>query len=130
MNPSSSMEPFEHDGRCYMASKAYANYEDARKTCRALNGTYELVSIVSAVEHRFVAFIQHTLKLSLPWIGLKGFTANMSWSDGLPFDFGSDYKFPWTDNPNWRPNYDVSRYFVLTYISLVFLHGNLITKSN
>ena len=100
MNPSSSMEPFEHDGRCYMASKDYANYEDAIKSCKSLNGTYEIVSIVSAVEHRFVAFIQHTVKNQWTLIGLKGLKENMSWSDGLPFDFGSDYKFPWTDKPN------------------------------
>ena len=110
MNPSTSMEPFEHDGRCYMASKARANYEDARKNCRALNGTYELVSIVSAVEHRFVAFIYHTVKFSETWIGLNGFKGNLSWADGLPFDFGSGYKFPWTslDNPFFTPEDDVN----------------------
>ena len=114
MNPSSSMEPFEHDGRCYMAFKAKTNYEDAKKNCRLLNGTYDLVSIVSAVEHRFVAFIIHTVNMGRTWIGLKGSKGNMRWTDGLLFYFGSDYKFPWTDDPSFIPKDNVS---ILVHIS-------------
>jgi hypothetical protein len=102
------MIPFEHDGRCYMASKGRATYEEARKNCKSLNGTYDLVSIVSAVEHKFIAEIVHTLTFGWYWLGLKGYKENMSWSDGLTFDYGSDYKYPWTGNLKYRPKDDVS----------------------
>ena len=115
MNPSSLLMSFEHNGRCYLVSQNNVNYEEARNTCKSVNGTYDLISIVSAVEQKFIGHILHSLSISNPswlniriWIGLKGSKGNMSWSDGLPLDFGSDYKFPWTNDPNMIPQGDVS----------------------
>ena len=73
-----------------MVRKNRANYTDARNTCKSLKGTYDLVSIVSAVEHKFVAYTLDSIKGSA-WIGLDSLTSkgNFTWSDGLPIGFGS-----------------------------------------
>ena len=91
-----------------MASKDETTYEEARNTCKSLNGSYDLVSIGSAGEHKFIGYIFNSLDLGYARTGLKGSKRNMSWSDGLTFGFGSDYLFPWPGNSYYRPKDDVS----------------------
>ena len=111
--PANKFRSFEHHGRCYMVSKHPRNWEDARNTCKSIGRNYDITSITSAVEHRFLSStlygVDHQWRSC--WIGLQGmeWKRNMSWSDGLPLSFGSDYdKYPWDYDPSLRPDNNVS----------------------
>ena len=117
MDQSNVFASFEHDGRCYMVSNNTANWMDARASCQSLGENFDLASIMSAVENMFVSYALYSLDLENPnyvapaWIGLNTIIleGNLSWSDGLPPGFGSQYdKFPWTSQTKYRLNDRVS----------------------
>ena len=104
LNPTSPFTSFEHNGRCYLFSLEKKNWDDSMTTCKLLKGNFELVSIISESENRFISYALNSLKIESSWIGLNDLEneGNFSWSDGLPPTYGSHlYHYPWrSSEPN------------------------------
>ena len=80
--------------RCYGSPVEKRTWREARGYCRKIADNYDLVSIESENENKFV-----TEQIVIPskddgfWIGLKedGEKKNYVWVDSSPFKFGSDF---------------------------------------
>ena len=85
--------------RCYGSPREKKSWEDARNNCMAIADGYDLVSIASEEENKFVMDkVVLSSKGENFWIGLKenGQVGQYAWVDSSPFEFGSQF-----DNEIW-----------------------------
>ena len=86
------------------------NWHDARNSCRELHGNFDLVSITSYSENRFIMDVVSRLR-KWYWIGLHDIEqeGNFSWTDGSLTPFGSQHHtHPWKST---EPNNVIKNYF-------------------
>ena len=120
-----------------MISHDKANWMGARTACKSLNNEkFDLTSIMSAAEQRFISsslnihFLNYTAGTGT-WVGLnstrfEGGNLSWSWSDGLPFKFGSNFdKFPWTDDPRYRVTDKVSNKIHAWFKGKIIKHNGM-----
>ena len=88
------------NGQCYIFFRKRLDWLHARDTCKQLNGSFDLLSVLSEDEMSFTIDYMKLIKAKRAWIGLNDIDKEneFKWADGSVFNYGSQLRqYPWRD---------------------------------